>query len=1025
MAYVTVNTLPFTGEEEMRTEIENARLNDAELINEVTTGRIGAISLAAKNTAQDASITANTAELEAAKGSEVSVDIRLGEIEADVASAETQIDINTATIAGLSAQTGAKVSATDTTVGFLEDKIVAKAGSGIILTKINTGGNEQLEIDTPAVPTSELGSATVTLAAGASHTLTLASPMDALGKAHTTVTKEVPQTNITNNKWSIETNDTMWDQVDSAYSTTLTLGALTGDTTATLSTGVWSAGDVSKSVTDGVGHAIVSGIYESIYTEYPPENANGSTALNNDNSDFSGECISISETVTVKSLRFLVDKLGTPNGGVKAQIRTTTGTVGTTAVGTATILHETPTLISSEISTTESMREFIFSSPVTLTAGDYCIGLANDNITTTGSNYARIYRHTAGTYSNGNLAYIQSDDTWSAVASYDTIFQVIAVDESKANAKILTDFTSTVITSGNWKLSKGMFVDGSFSLSGFEEADWSAWDGTVDGVAAVFESAATTYISSVALDNTRVLVCYQDGGNSNYGTAIVLTVNTDNTISSGTPVIFEDNGTTLYISVCKVDSDKAVVCYQDGVGSNYGSACVLSITGTIITVGAQAVFESANTAYISVCKIDTNKALVCYADGGNTNINTACVLSVSGTTITPGTPVASTHTNSTYISVAQLDTDKVIVCYYTNVLLGSTRVVSVSGTVPSYGAAAQFEAATVSYVSVAALSSTKAVVAYRDEGNANYGTACVLEVSGTTVTPGTPIVFTSQTVSYCSLTKIADTHAHLCYSEDTGGAEGSARVLTVNGSVLTIGQIVSINEGSTSHISNTRLSEGTVVVSYQDASNSSHGTAKVLNGTSTNYIDNEPVSAVTNSSGQVDSTYFTDLNSLTPSDTLNGQSAYYGVTTDTLVYQVVGNGESTLRNVVKFDTVWQYNSNVTYGSETWTAATIDTVHGAIEQAIGITANCMSSATAAAVPDVTWPAFGSTFGVFMAVKTTDSTVTPTIQKIDFNYDGQLKNVYKTHEYTVENPDVNTIKVTSNDASSTNIRIYTSI
>ena len=72
------------------------------------------------------------------------------------------------------------------------------------------------------------------------------------------------------------------------------------------------------------------------------------------------------------------------------------------------------------------------------------------------------------------------------------------------------------------------------------------------------------------------------------------------------------------------------------------------------------------------------------------------------------------------------------------------------------------------------------------------------------------------------------------------------------------------------------------------------------------YVSDQHVSAVTNSSGQINTEFFTDLNSLTPSDTLNGQEANYGITTDGITYQVVGDGESTLRNVVKFETVWKY-----------------------------------------------------------------------------------------------------------------------
>ena len=96
-------------------------------------------------------------------------------------------------------------------------------------------------------------------------------------------------------------------------------------------------------------------------------------------------------------------------------------------------------------------------------------------------------------------------------------------------------------------------------------------------------------------------------------------------IQAGIPSVFE-SANTAFISVTALDSSKAVVTYQDIGYSNYGTACVLSISGTTVTAGAPVVFESASTAYISVAALDSSKAVVTYRDDGNSYYGTACVL---------------------------------------------------------------------------------------------------------------------------------------------------------------------------------------------------------------------------------------------------------------------------------------------------------------------------------------------------------------------------------------------------------------
>ena len=196
---------------------------------------------------------------------------------------------------------------------------------------------------------------------------------------------------------------------------------------------------------------------------------------------------------------------------------------------------------------------------------------------------------------------------------------------------------------------------------------------------------------------------------------------------SGTASVFE-SAATDYTSVAMLTSTKAIVTYQDNGNSNYGTACVLDISGSSITPGTPVVFESATTNYISVAMLTSTKAIVTYRDTGNLSYGTACVLDISGSSITPGTP-------------------------------------------------AVFESALTNYTSVAMLTSTKAIVAYKDGGNSSYGTACILDISGSSITPDVPVVFESGTTSYISAAMLTSTKAIVAYQDGGNSSYGTGCVL--------------------------------------------------------------------------------------------------------------------------------------------------------------------------------------------------------------------------------------------------------
>ena len=86
---------------------------------------------------------------------------------------------------------------------------------------------------------------------------------------------------------------------------------------------------------------------------------------------------------------------------------------------------------------------------------------------------------------------------------------------------------------------------------------------------------------------------------------------------------------------------------------------------------------------------------------------------------------------------------------------------------------------------------------------------------------------------------------------------------------------------------------------------------------------------------------------------------------------------------------------------------------------------MNSTAFAAISDTNLPALGTQLSLAMTLYSTDSTVTPTVDGVSFNYDGNIINRLKTDEYTVEMPATGRIDVTAPDSGGPrNARIYVS-
>ena len=150
------------------------------------------------------------------------------------------------------------------------------------------------------------------------------------------------------------------------------------------------------------------------------------------------------------------------------------------------------------------------------------------------------------------------------------------------------------------------------------------------GTAVTFESASVGFCScSFDSNANKVVISYQDAGNSDYGTAIVGTVS-GTAISFGTAVVFEAAATAEVSSTFDTAGGVAI-SYQDQGNSYYGTAIVGTVSGTAISFGTAVVFETATTGYTSaVFDTSTGKVVISYADSGSTGDATVSVGTLSG-----------------------------------------------------------------------------------------------------------------------------------------------------------------------------------------------------------------------------------------------------------------------------------------------------------------------------------------------------------------------------------------------------------
>lgn len=172
--------------------------------------------------------------------------------------------------------------------------------------------------------------------------------------------------------------------------------------------------------------------------------------------------------------------------------------------------------------------------------------------------------------------------------------------------------------------------------------------------------------------------------------------------------------------------------------------------------------------------------------------------------------------------------------------------------------------------------------------------------------------------------------------------------------------------------------------------------------------------ALTNSAGQINSSTWTDINSMTADETKNGGDIFYAVSTDNRTSWAVVDNTNGVRNIVKNNSgTWQYNNSASYSSEIWVNGTNNNEHATLQQALGAQSfNRMNKAQLDAVTDANHYTLGNTLDLMIAPYAT-SGISPLSDGVTINYDAEalVEQAINGTDYKARFPTANSVSILS--------------
>jgi hypothetical protein len=348
------------------------------------------------------------------------------------------------------------------------------------------------------------------------------------------------------------------------------------------------------------------------------------------------------------------------------------------------------------------------------------------------------------------------------------------------------------------------------------------------------ESGVGNFVASGAIANGQTVVIKADG------TVGIVTQTGSATPSVGSPVAYNSVTSNYNRAIFDSNSNKVVIAYMDGtVGGNPGKAVVGTVSGTSISFGSPTTFETGQSDYYAMTfDSNSNKVIIVFRDSDDSGQGKAIVGTVSGTSISFGSAVdIDANTSDAHIGATFDTNENRVVISYRNASEGNAGqavVGTVSGTSISFGTPVEFNSQDTRNMTDGVVfdsTNNKVVIAYNDDGDSGKGKAVVGTVNGTNISFGTPVEFEAGSTGFpAAVFDSANGKVVISYADSGDSETGKTRVGTVSGTSISFGSVVEFAGGAgVSYSSATYDStNGKIVVAYRDESNN-HG--KVVVGT--------------------------------------------------------------------------------------------------------------------------------------------------------------------------------------------------
>jgi len=372
------------------------------------------------------------------------------------------------------------------------------------------------------------------------------------------------------------------------------------------------------------------------------------------------------------------------------------------------------------------------------------------------------------------------------------------------------------------------------------------------GSLTTFEAASSNRIQ-IAFDpnnGSKFVLCYQDTGNGEKGTAIIGTVS-NNSISFGSPVVF-NAGNTLEISVSfdPATANQFVVVCRNQNNNNYGTSYVGTVSSTSISFGSGVVFNSGTTSNIRIAFSGAANIYVIAYKISNSN-GSSIVGTVSSNSSSFGTPFKFLTGNALHISLAAdpNNTNKLALSFqHEDATDGKVAILTRNSTSLTVGTAVTFDSTGQYFGNIKydPITANRFLLGWSHNAG-NILKAVVGSVSGTSITLGT--VLDVQAIHNSGIEVAFDPSnvnlAVISYHNSGAGNPLMLAQLTLSGnSVTTLTPVVVKSTGTTfPAVGYTFTQSGKIVQAFTDTNASNHGKAIVsqtktfsTNLTSTNFL---------------------------------------------------------------------------------------------------------------------------------------------------------------------------------------------